>query len=165
MVPSWKTASLSERKDGPALERLRLSERRTPLVGSLLLFREEFQPRGSAFAEVCFSSEKNVSRFRVRHPPVNVPRRVTRHQLGEPRVRQIHIVASDTVRRAAPRRLGLPIARWADRGNRTTIASIAIGVWGATVMTCLWVTNFVQLVAARIAAAGGEVSVTPVESA
>ena len=43
--------------------------------------------------------------------------------------------------------LGLPIARWADRGNRITITSIAIGLWGVTVMSCLFVTNFVQLVA------------------
>jgi len=25
--------------------------------------------------------------------------------------------------------LGLPIARWADRGNRVTITSMAIGIW------------------------------------
>src|SRR5689334_1659488 len=35
--------------------------------------------------------------------------------------------------------LGVPIARWADRGNRATIASLAIGLWGATVMACLFV--------------------------
>src|SRR3984893_18607006 len=48
---------------------------------------------------------------------------------------------------------GLPIARWADRGDRATIASIAIGLWGGTVMLCLFVNNLVQLVFARIAAA------------
>lgn len=52
--------------------------------------------------------------------------------------------------------LGLPIARWADRGNRATIASLSIGLWGLTVMTCLFVTNYWQLVCARIAAAVGE---------
>jgi MFS family permease len=52
--------------------------------------------------------------------------------------------------------LGLPIARWADRGNRTTITSIAIGLWGITVMLCLLVTSYIQLVLARIAAAVGE---------
>jgi MFS family permease len=57
--------------------------------------------------------------------------------------------------------LGLPIARWADRGNRSTITSIAIGLWGVTVMACLWVTNFVQLVFARIAAAVGEAGCMP----
>ncbi len=57
--------------------------------------------------------------------------------------------------------LGVPIARWADRGNRTTIASMAIALWGGTVMLCWWVGNFVQLVAARIAAAVGEAGCTP----
>lgn len=51
--------------------------------------------------------------------------------------------------------LGLPIARWADRGNRTTIAALAIALWGATVMACLFVSNFTQLVLARVAAAVG----------
>src|SRR6266852_3208001 len=52
--------------------------------------------------------------------------------------------------------LGLPIARWADRGNRVTIVSLALALWGATVMLCLFVSNFLQLVAARVAAAIGE---------
>jgi predicted MFS family arabinose efflux permease len=52
--------------------------------------------------------------------------------------------------------LGVPIARWADRGNRASIASMAIGLWGVTVMLCLFVTSFLQLVAARIAAGIGE---------
>lgn len=51
--------------------------------------------------------------------------------------------------------LGLPIARWADRGNRTTIAALAIALWGVTVMACLFVSNFTQLVLARVAAAVG----------
>src|SRR6184192_2934849 len=51
--------------------------------------------------------------------------------------------------------LGLPIARWADRGNRVTITSIAIALWGLTVMACLFVSNFVQLVFARIVAGVG----------
>ena len=57
--------------------------------------------------------------------------------------------------------LGLPIARWADRGNRVTITSIAIGLWGLTVMSCVFVTNFAQLVLARIAAAVGESGCMP----
>ena len=47
---------------------------------------------------------------------------------------------------------GITISRWADRGNRVTITSLAIGLWALTVMTCLFVTNFVQLLFARIAA-------------
>src|SRR5687767_3674540 len=57
--------------------------------------------------------------------------------------------------------LGLPIARWADRGNRVTIASLAIGLWGLTVMACVLVTNYVQLVAARVIAAIGESGCKP----
>jgi MFS family permease len=57
--------------------------------------------------------------------------------------------------------LGLPIARAADRGNRVTITSMAIGLWGVTVMACLFVTGYLQLVFARIAAAVGESGCKP----
>lgn len=57
--------------------------------------------------------------------------------------------------------LGVPIARWADRGNRVTISAVSIGLWGFTVMACLWVTNYAQLVFARIAAAVGESGCKP----
>jgi predicted MFS family arabinose efflux permease len=57
--------------------------------------------------------------------------------------------------------LGLPIAQWADRGNRATITSLAIGLWGLTVMSVLFVTGYVQLVFARIAAAVGESGCKP----
>jgi len=57
--------------------------------------------------------------------------------------------------------LGVPIARWADRGNRVTITALAIGVWGLTVTACLFVTNFTQLVLARVAAAVGESGCMP----
>src|SRR5207302_3135332 len=57
--------------------------------------------------------------------------------------------------------LGLPFARWADRGNRVTITSMAIALWGATVMTSLIVKSFTQLVFARIAAAIGESGCMP----
>src|SRR5688572_10902218 len=57
--------------------------------------------------------------------------------------------------------MGVPLARWADRGNRATIASLAIGLWGLTVMACLLVTNYVQIVIARIAAAVGESGCKP----
>ncbi len=57
--------------------------------------------------------------------------------------------------------LGIPIARWADRGNRITIASLAIGIWGVMVMLCGFVTNYFQLVVVRIGAAVGEAGVFP----
>jgi MFS family permease len=57
--------------------------------------------------------------------------------------------------------LGVPIARLADRGNRVKITSLAIGLWGLTVMACLFVTNFPQLALARMAAAVGESGCKP----
>lgn len=57
--------------------------------------------------------------------------------------------------------LGIPLARWSDRGDRGLITSLAIGLWGLTVMTCLFVGNFIQLVAARVAAAVGEAGCMP----
>lgn len=57
--------------------------------------------------------------------------------------------------------LGLPIARWADRNNRVTITALAIGLWGLTVMASIFVSNFVQLVFARMAAAIGESGCKP----
>ena len=57
--------------------------------------------------------------------------------------------------------LGIPVARWADRGNRSTIASIAIALWGTTVMLCIFVTSFFQLVLARVAAGIGESGCLP----
>jgi MFS family permease len=57
--------------------------------------------------------------------------------------------------------LGLPIARWADRGNRATITALAIALWGGTVMSCVLVRSFVQLLFARIAAAVGESGCMP----
>ena len=57
--------------------------------------------------------------------------------------------------------LGLPISRWADRGNRVTIASLAIGLWGATVMGTVFVASYVQLLLARMMAAVGESGCAP----
>src|SRR5688500_17801561 len=34
---------------------------------------------------------------------------------------------------------GVPIARWADRGNRVGITALAIGLWGVTVMVSVLV--------------------------
>ena len=57
--------------------------------------------------------------------------------------------------------LGIPIARWADRGNRVTIISIAMALWGVMVMLCGLATNFVQMVLVRIGAAVGEAGCMP----
>ena len=49
--------------------------------------------------------------------------------------------------------LGLPIARWADRGNRVTLTALASGLWGLSLMSCLFVTSYPQLLLARVVAA------------
>jgi predicted MFS family arabinose efflux permease len=57
--------------------------------------------------------------------------------------------------------LGLPIARWADRSNRSSITAIAMGLWSLMLAASLVVANFTQLVLARIGAAVGEAGCTP----
>jgi MFS family permease len=57
--------------------------------------------------------------------------------------------------------VGLPIARWSDRGTRTTIISLAVLAWsGMTAVTGL-VTTFSQLMLARIGVGIGEAGCSP----
>lgn len=57
--------------------------------------------------------------------------------------------------------MGIPIARWADRGNRVTIISLAAAVWSAMVALCGWAGTFVQLLLIRVGVAVGEAGCTP----
>jgi predicted MFS family arabinose efflux permease len=41
--------------------------------------------------------------------------------------------------------MGIPIARWADRGNRVTIISLAVAVWSGAVALCGTAGSFTQL--------------------
>lgn len=56
---------------------------------------------------------------------------------------------------------GIPIARWADRGNRRTILALGIGLW--SVMTVLFGlgAGFAMLLIARIGVAVGEAAAVP----
>lgn len=56
---------------------------------------------------------------------------------------------------------GVPIARWADRGNRVTISAVAVGLVGVMVSLCGVVGNFYQLLLARAGVAVGEAGATP----
>ena len=56
---------------------------------------------------------------------------------------------------------GIPIARWADKGDRITISSLAVGLLGATVSLCGAAINFVQLLIARAGVAVGEAGSIP----
>lgn len=52
--------------------------------------------------------------------------------------------------------LGIPVAMWADRGNRTSIISIALAVWSAMTAICGLAQNFWQLFFARVGVGVGE---------
>src|SRR5690349_13578377 len=57
--------------------------------------------------------------------------------------------------------MGLPIARWADRGNRITIISLATALWSAAMALCGVASNFIQLLLIRIGVAVGEAGCMP----
>ena len=57
--------------------------------------------------------------------------------------------------------LGIPIARWADRGNRRNLISLALAVWSAMTALCGLAQNFWQLAAARIGVGIGEAGCSP----
>ncbi len=57
--------------------------------------------------------------------------------------------------------LGLPIARWADRGNRKLIITISITLWSIMTALCGAAQSFTQLVFARLAVGGGEAGAIP----
>jgi MFS transporter, Spinster family, sphingosine-1-phosphate transporter len=52
--------------------------------------------------------------------------------------------------------MGIPIARWADRGNRVTIISLTAASWSVAVAFCGMAGSFVQLLLARVGVAVGE---------
>jgi len=57
--------------------------------------------------------------------------------------------------------MGIPIARWADRGNRVMIVSLAIGLWSLLVALCGVARTFGQLLLIRIAVGVGEAGCIP----
>lgn len=57
--------------------------------------------------------------------------------------------------------LGLPIARWADRGDRRLIITLALTVWSAMTMLCGVAQNFWQLALARVGVGAGEAGAIP----
>lgn len=56
---------------------------------------------------------------------------------------------------------GIPIARWADRGTRRTIVSLAIAVWSAMTVLCGMAQNFVHMMLARFGVGIGEAGCVP----
>lgn len=57
--------------------------------------------------------------------------------------------------------LGIPIARWAERGNRITIIALGAALWSAMTVACGSAMNFTQLLLARIGVGIGEAGCTP----
>ncbi|MBM0106517.1 MFS transporter [Steroidobacter sp. S1-65] len=57
--------------------------------------------------------------------------------------------------------MGIPIARWADRGNRVTIVSLTTMLWSGAVALCGAAGNFFQLLLIRIGVAVGEAGCVP----
>lgn len=57
--------------------------------------------------------------------------------------------------------MGIPIARYAEKGNRPMIISAAVAVWSVFTALCGFVTNFWQLALARLGVGIGEAGCTP----
>lgn len=56
---------------------------------------------------------------------------------------------------------GIPIARWADKGNRRNIVSLAVGTWSFMTAVSGLVGNYAQLLVARIGVGIGEAGGSP----
>jgi MFS family permease len=56
---------------------------------------------------------------------------------------------------------GIPIARWADRANRVNIIAASLTVWSLMTAICGLVSNFTQLLLARIGVGIGEAGASP----
>lgn len=56
---------------------------------------------------------------------------------------------------------GIPIARWADRGNRRTVVMVGVVVWSAMTALSGLARNFLQLALARVGVGVGEATLSP----
>jgi MFS family permease len=57
--------------------------------------------------------------------------------------------------------MGIPIGRWADRGDRVRIIAITTAIWAIAVALCGIAGNFLQLVLIRVGVAVGEAGCVP----
>ncbi len=57
--------------------------------------------------------------------------------------------------------LGIPMAMWADRGNRRNLISLALTIWSGMTAVCGMATTFWQLALARVGVGVGEAGSTP----
>lgn len=56
---------------------------------------------------------------------------------------------------------GIPIARWADRGNRNYVVTVVTALWSVMLILCSMVGSFTQLLLARVGVAVGESGCLP----
>src|SRR5258708_15478819 len=57
--------------------------------------------------------------------------------------------------------MGIPIARWADRGNRVAIISLTCALWSVGVALCGTATGFLQLLTIRAGGGVGDAGCVP----
>lgn len=57
--------------------------------------------------------------------------------------------------------MGIPIARWADRGNRVAILTTTTALWSAAVASCGLAANYAHLLLIRVGVAVGEAGCVP----
>jgi len=57
--------------------------------------------------------------------------------------------------------LGLPVAHWADRGDRRLIITLALGIWTVMTALCGLAQSFWQLVLVRVGVGAGEAGAVP----
>lgn len=57
--------------------------------------------------------------------------------------------------------LGIPVARWADRGDRRHVITVSLSIWSLMTMLCGLATSYWQLAAARFGVGAGEAGAIP----
>ena len=57
--------------------------------------------------------------------------------------------------------LGIPIARWADRGDRKLVITVSLSIWSVMTVICGLTHTFWQLAAARVGVGAGEAGAIP----
>ena len=57
--------------------------------------------------------------------------------------------------------LGIPMALWADRGNRRNLITVSLALWSAMTAACGLAQNFTHLLLARIGVGIGEAGCSP----
>ena len=57
--------------------------------------------------------------------------------------------------------MGIPLARWADRGNRVALIALTVALWSLMVALCGMAESFMQMLVIRVAVAVGEAGCMP----